>query len=291
MQSAGLWGDGQLHAPDLYHRTLLPKNINTIEVTKEGFEEIVRAIKKEQEDRKLSPGQFNIVSNNCSCFAAKIAAQALKWSLKPHLTDSDDLFEEPLKPIPIDSVVEHADAATNLSIVNSLPTRLKCYYASQELYQALTQNKEKSLDLLQKIELALMSSALLVSASPENLAGDSAININQILQKAFESELIENAAIINKLSFLPLLLEAIGNLQNLSTIRASLTFFKDLMRELIVDIQRGEKLRCINKLFNFEMQLLKCISSLEIKHPYILFQNLSHTDLSRSVASLSRAKK
>lgn len=112
--SAGKWGSGRVVSPDHHqYHTRLPKLTAKCEVSREKFIEILAHISLLQQ---AGEKKFNLLTNNCSCFASHIACMAVEKDVK---------------------------SRANLKSLDCFENRIKYYNAALMLSKELFKNKDK----------------------------------------------------------------------------------------------------------------------------------------------------
>jgi hypothetical protein len=275
--SVGLWGGGKLHSPDLYQRTLLPKNVNTIQVSQEGFNQILDSIKLEQLDRVQNPGHFNLINHNCSCFAESIAKKALEFAQKPPA----DMwgFEDISDCIQLSKIVS---SCQSLDLLQTFETRIKTFFAAKQIVEELFEKKEQGLDDLHKLKHDLEKISISKKSRDWLFIASTGLDIlaNQLTGS--------NIQALHRLNSLIFALKSCYRAEELSALlHASIS----IIDELIAEITQDGKAACINKLFNLEMAIINKLKEVQIHHPYILFNHLSSAEFDPFVQSQSRVRK
>lgn len=152
ISSAGVWGDGKIHSPDLYHRTLLPKNVNSIQVSQKAFTELLKTVQEEQTARLAAPSEFNLIKNNCSSFSSNVARLALESNESIVSIDDQNMYDPAFTQ---EDIPQTARSSHRLASINSFETRIKLYYAAEGMFDQLCKNKEASLAKLNQLALGL----------------------------------------------------------------------------------------------------------------------------------------
>jgi hypothetical protein len=112
--SAGKWGSGRVVSPDHHqYHTRLPKLTASCEVSEQKFNEILAHITRLQGAEEK---RFNLLTDNCSCFASHIACVAVEAEVK---------------------------SKANLKKLDSFENRIKYYNAALMISKELFKNKDK----------------------------------------------------------------------------------------------------------------------------------------------------
>lgn len=199
-----------------YH-TRLPKLTASCEVSEVKFYEILAHITRLQRAEEKS---FNLLTDNCSCFASHIAYVAVEAEVK---------------------------SKANLKKLDSFENRIKYYNAALMISKELFKNKDEIKQMDAKFaQFQDKSGKKATAALISKAANKFGISINRLVIEEIMDLLLDNDK-----------------------------FYIDIFSEIIEILDSNDERKMINCLFNLIYDISTAIETMDLHHPYSLWEELS----------------